>query len=168
MKKILIKILIISVAICTLLTSNIFVLAHETLLDVGYDDCQLSYDEDWDLVDEGTYEIWYYLYSPINDSSIGSRINLYIHISEDVKTVKYYFADNKPLSSYTWTTEVSQEIANEIKTAYANSMKKWNDVVYYSYDSNGNRIENKIVNIVEGTKDDHDIVIYPVDYRKTF
>lgn len=72
------------------------------------------------------------------------------------------------MSSYTWTTEVSQEIANEIKTAYANSMKKWNDVVYYSYDSNGNRIENKIVNIVEGTKDDHDIVIYPVDYRKTF
>ena len=87
MQKILIKMLIVLVAICTLLTSNIFALAHDALLDIGYDNCQLSYDEDWNLVEEGTYEIWYYLYSPMNDSSIGSRINSYVHISEDVKTV---------------------------------------------------------------------------------
>ena len=62
----------------------------------------------------------------------------------------------------TWTTDVSAFVAQEIKNAYAESMKKWNNVYFYSYDDNGILNKHKIINIVEGTATDHNLTIYPV------
>ena len=40
-------------------------------------------------------------------------------------------------------------------------MKQWNDVYFYSYNQNGTRIKNKVINIEEGTENNYDIIIYP-------
>lgn len=45
-------------------------------------------------------------------------------------TIKYYFASSVEGSTYTWTTDVSTSVAQEIKNAYAESMK--NGIMYIS------------------------------------
>ena len=107
---------------------------------------------------DGEDELWYWLIDGYCE----------YHISNEVQTIKYYFADDaKGSDTYTWTTDLTATEANEIKEAYANSMKKWDNIYYYSYDENGNRIANKIINVVEGTLTDHNLIIYPT-HNKTF
>ena len=122
------------------------VFAHDAMLDVDYDDCI------YEIGADGINETWYIL-----DKGSVCR-----HISHEVDTIKYYFADSVVGSTYTWTTDVSASVAQEIKNAYAESMKKWNNVYFYSYDDNGILNKHKIINIVEGTATDHNLTIYPV------
>lgn len=122
------------------------VFAHDAMLNVDYDDCI------YEIGADGINETWYIL----NKGSVCR------HISHEVDTIKYYFADSVEGSTYTWTTDVSVSVAQEIKNAYAESMKKWNNVYFYSYDDNGILNKHKIINIVEGTATDHNLTIYPV------
>ncbi len=130
--------------------------AHEALLEVDYDNCVASEFED------GIDEAWYIL----NTSSLAQ------HIGHEVTTIKYYFAEEERYgreNPYTWTTAVSETVANEIKTAYANSMKKWNNVYFYSHDSTGNIVKNKIINVEEAiNEEDANLVIYPADNLSYF
>ena len=148
-KKIIALIWLVSV----LLNGSIPIFAHQNMLLVGYDGCSgPTYDEAGNLVTDGEDETWYWL--EWNDSQY--------HLSHDTQTIKYYFADNgKYDSSYTWTTDTTESEANDIKEAFANSMKKWNDIYYYSYDSNGNKIARKVITVVEGSETDHNLIIYP-------
>ena len=125
--------------------SSIHTFAHSSMLNVSYSNC-IHNDRG-----DGVNETWYMLNT---DESC-------YHYSHNAITIKYYFATEDE-NGYTWTTDVSSVIANEIKTAFANSMKKWNNVYFYSYDSSGHIVKNKIINIVEGTATDHNIIIYPV------
>lgn len=118
--------------------------AHSQMLDVGYDNCQAKRGAD------GIDEMWYILKTG----------NFCVHYPETETTIKYYFEDS--LDGYTWTTGVSATVAQEIKDAYANSMKKWNNVYFYSRDSAGIVEKHQIINIIEGTASDHDISIYPI------
>ena len=120
--------------------------AHEAVLDVGYDICVPNRAMD------GVDELWYVL----------NKNSHCYHISEDTDTIKYYFANSVEGSTYTWTTDVSEDVAQEIKNAYVESMKKWNNVYFYSYNAYGTLIKNKVINIVEGTESDHNLTIYPV------
>lgn len=129
-----------------LVFSNIQVFAHDSILDVDYDNCILNEEAD------GIDETWYVL----NNSSVCR------HISHELCTIKYYFANSIEGSTYTWTTDVSAFVAQEIKNAYAESMKKWNNVYFYSYNGSGDLVKHKIINIVEGTEKDHNLIIYPV------
>ena len=122
-------------------------LAHSSLLNVAYDSCE--YHTEIDHINEA----WYV----ISDKSLGVY-----HIDNTIQTIKYYFADES-ISGYRWDTDISQELAEEIKTSFANSMKKWNNVYIYSYDSKGNIEKNKVINIVEGTFTDHNLTIYPTN-----
>lgn len=125
---------------------TIQVFAHDAMLNVDYDDCLYEIDSD------GIYEMWYAL----NKSSVCR------HISHEEDTIKYYFADSSDGGAYTWTTDVSASVAQDIKNAYAESIKKWNNVYFYSYNDDGVLIKHKIINIVEGTESDHNLIIYPV------
>lgn len=126
--------------------------AHEKMLDVTYDSCGV-----FDEIDR----VWYYLNEW--NCSKGPTYD-YHHLSQETLTLKYFFSEYAYLnSSYTWTTDVDLATANEIKTAYVDSMKKWNDVYYYSYNANGKKTKNKIINIVEGTSNDYNIMIYPTN-----
>lgn len=123
--------------------------AHKVMLDIEYDACGPLFGDD------GIDETWYLL----NDSES------FRHISHDVTTIKYYFESYSSDGKYTWTTDVTEELAEEIKNAYVNSMKKWNNVYFYSYDSNGYVVKSKIIDVVEGTKEDHNLTIYPNCYE---
>ena len=124
---------------------TIQVFAHDAILDVEYDDC--IYETGTDGIDE----MWYAL----NKNSVCR------HISHEEDTIKYYFANSAEGSTYTWTTDVSASVAQEIKNAYAESMKKWNNVYFYSYNYNGTVKKCKLIEVVEGTAFDHNLTIYP-------
>ena len=122
------------------------VFAHAALLEVSYDDCVALNKKD------GIDETWYIL----------NKNGSFFHFRHTDNTIKYYFSDKSEDGTYTWTTDVSETVANEIKTAYANSMKKWNNVYFYSFDGE-NVVKNKIINVVEGTEDDYNLIIYPMN-----
>ena len=118
--------------------------AHDIHLSVDYDDCQA------DLNSDGLGEMWYLI-----DNANGCY-----HLSDEITTIKYYFAESSP-SGYTWTTDISKSVAEQVKNAYAISMKKWNNVYFYSHGSDDIVSKHKIINIVEGTPEDHNLIIYP-------
>ncbi len=121
--------------------------AHEAMLEVSYDPCEE--DQDLDSVNEAWYALVYKGECE--------------HIGAEVQTIKYYFEEFSEGGTYTWTTNelITDEVAAAIKDAYASSMKKWNNVYFYAYDSEGRVVKRRIINIVEGTYEDHDISIYP-------
>ncbi len=144
------KLIALIIAILMIVNFSIFgtiqVFAHDAMLNVNYDDCL------YEIGSDGIYEMWYAL----NKNSVCR------HISHEEDTIKYYFADSADGSTYTWTTDISPSAAQEIKNAYAESMKKWNNVYFYSYNDYGVLIKHKIINVVEGTEVDHNLTIYPV------
>ena len=107
-----------------------------------YDDCEPPKDEDGEVIAncDGEEEIWYYNKRPVIDFS-GIVIDGEYHLDNEVQTIKYYFEPTSFLFSYTWTTDIYKEyinkemshedameqaelMAEEIKEAYANSLKK--------------------------------------------
>ncbi|MBE6131734.1 MAG: hypothetical protein E7183_08420 [Erysipelotrichaceae bacterium] len=159
MKKIIIFTFIFLLTNFLIIINSLDVSAHSTLLTVKYDECLPEGTTD------GEDKVWYYLCE--TNYSRGPIFDYY-HIGQDISTIKYFFEDAALNGSgYTWTTDIDEELANEIKAAYVESMMKWNDVYYYSYDNNGNRIANKLINIEEGTEDDHNLSIYPLEHYFT-
>ena len=121
--------------------------AHDSILDVDYDNCLGVLDSD------GVNETWYVLEQSAQTS----------HISHEVHTISYYFEEKYPGTNITWVPEgQSSTVGDEIKTAYANSMKKWNNVYFYSYNQDGTITKNKLINVVEGSANNHNLTIYPV------
>lgn len=134
------------VMLCSTALGRIQGYAHDIMLEVDYDNC-------YDLASgDGIDEIWYGLISK-------SKCE---HLSHEEYTIKYYFENTSP-NGCTWSTGNSEIIADEIKAAFANSMEKWNNVYFYSYDSLGNVVKNKIINVIEGTETDHNLAIYPIN-----
>ena len=124
---------------CITISNHISILAHEKMLNVEYDQCTPSVPRD------EADEIWYWLIWK----------NSEYHISHEEITIKYYFASNSEYdSNYSWITDIYKEYtktmseeealvqakitAEQIKQSYADRMKKWNDIYYYSYDEKGN------------------------------
>ena len=107
--------------------------AHEAMLEVSYDPCEE--DQDLDSVNEAWYALVYQGECE--------------HIGAEVQTIKYYFEEFSEGGTYTWTTNelITNEVAAAIKDAYASSMKKWNNVYFYSYDSEGRVVKRRIINI---------------------
>ena len=121
--------------------------AHEAILNVNYDPCEPK-----DGADD-INEMWYALKG--NHSQF--------HIGHDVSTIRYYFAESDPETGCTWVPDgASEAVGEEIKNAYANSMKKWNNVFFYSYNSDGTITKNRLIEIVEVTTEEEcNLIIYP-------
>lgn len=146
--------LMIASVICffSYIITHTILFAHPDILDVAYDACETI------QVQDGEDGLWYLLYRPL------SGYNEYRHLSEDVTTIRYYFSSYaKDNPDYTWTTDVSEDIANDIQNAFAKSLSKWNDVVFYTYDQNGNRTKKQLITVEEGTKENYNLLIYPID-----
>lgn len=155
MKKI--SVILISGLIILLLfiVSPISVSAHSTTLDVEYDDCIPDDYVNGSDIGDGYNEKWYELVK-------GGVARHIPHVSSGVTEIKYYFSPTgEGTSSTTWTTGISTEMSNQIINSYKESMEKWNNIWVYTLNSNGIYEKNKIVNIVEGTASDHNLVIYP-------
>ena len=145
-----------------ILYSSLSILAHPTMLNVNYDEC--SQEEHID----GEDELWYRI-----DEIFPPSSGISLHMSHAVLEIKYYFSYE---NDQTWTKYVKDAaqqfnvslsesealtIVQSIQNCFVNSMKRWNDVYYYSYDDNNNRIKNKIITVKQGTQYDNNVVIYP-------
>lgn len=155
MKRKIINVITTIILFVTLCTSGLIdVYAHEAMLDVIYDNCGVEEDEsnpgEAQSEGDGINEMWYVL----------TKYSTSRHYSHETNTIKYYFAESSP-NGYRWTINLSEEEATEIKNAYANSMKKWNNVYFYSYNSDGSITKNKIINVVEGSESDYNIIVFP-------
>lgn len=131
--------------------------AHSAVLDINYDNCAAL------LTGDGTDEIWYILEGFNRDETAVENL----HLGHDVQTIVYYFEPEYTYKdkydrehTYTWTTTVGAP-ADDIKAAYANSMKKWNNVYFYTYSADGSVTKNKLINIIEGTASNHNLSIFP-------
>lgn len=155
------KLLSIILSLIIVFEGSIHIFAHESVLNVEYDDCGVLIDKNGNVIKmDGEDETWYWL----------SGANNEYHISHDVQNITYYFSNTaKDDATYTWTTELSESEAEEIKQAYAESMEKWNDVYYCSYDENGHMILHKVINVVEGTNETNsNLIIYPTNTSRVY
>ena len=152
--------------ICLILIINIFAMsaiqgfAHPQMLNVGYDICDGSVNEN------GIDEMWYVL----NDKEKCE------HLSHENTTIKYYFSEySRGNANATWinlirnivpsyvSTDTIEDIVSDIKEAYAESMEKWNNVYFYTYDSSGNVVKNRVINVTQVFTDaEANLTIYPV------
>lgn len=130
--------------------------AHESLIICDDESCALHND----TAINGDDITWFNYSNRSLFSYPG--LNAHIHFPDDQLTIKYYFSNFSDLeSNYSWTSEVSSTVANEIKSYIENSILSWNDVYYYSYNSQGNRISNHLINVCEGSSADYNIIIFP-------
>lgn len=118
--------------------------AHPQMLDISYDNCVYvdngdGINEAWYAVDNNTY-CW--------------------HIDHETDTIKYYFEESFLNGLSNWDAYTGGQ-GTAIKTAYANSMEKWNDVYFYYYDDSGNVTKKKVINVIAGTSEDSNVYIYP-------
>ena len=145
-KRILILIVTLVLTLNFSFVASIPISAHDAVLEVDYDGC-VGVDGN-----DGIDEMWYALESSAN-----------YHIGHDVRTIRYYFAESDPETGFTWVPDgVSEAVSEEIKNAYANSMKKWNNVFFYSYNSDGTITKNRLIEIVEVTTEEEcNLIIYP-------
>ncbi len=162
-----IKIIAFLICIFMILNFSLATTAHPLVLDVSYDDCSREA-----LVD-GTNEMWYKI-----DEISSEFPNTSFHLSDEMHEIRYYFSSTSENSQDDWITCVklaasgepwyitlsddeASDIVERIQKVYVDSMKKWNDVYYFSYDSNGNRVANKVITVREGTTTNHNLTIYP-------
>lgn len=146
MKKSILVVVSILMIACIVSVGIVPTFAHDQILNVVYDDCVYAVDA------EGIDEMWYSLNS----------YDFSQHLDHNIDTIKYYFSETAKESNYSWASNTTPEIAQAVKTAVVNSMKKWDNVYFYSHGSSGNITKNKVINIVEGTALDHNLIIYPI------
>ena len=114
--------------------------AHPQMLNITYDNCEAVKNGD------GINEVWYTV-----DNNI-----FCCHIDHETDTIKYYFEETYLDGFYDWDTYTEGQ-GTAIKTAYTNSMEKWNNVYFYYYDNSGNVTKMKVINVVAGTKEDSNV-----------
>ena len=144
------------VFICSL--SIISVKAHNSNLgiegdnNITYDTCRgEEYVNSIDIGD-GYNEKWYNLvWGNIDKTTTPytyTPTTMY-HIDNDITTIYYSFQNiGREDSSITWSTGVGAENGEMIKTAYEQSMLKWNNVYYYKLNQDGIYEKHKIINLV--------------------
>ena len=125
------------------IVGSISAFAHETMLEVSYDDCIPANGSD------GIDEMWYVL----------THGTCY-HFPHNVDTVTYRFMGE----SDDWIPEgMTEDVGEQTKAIYANSMEKWNNVYFYTYNPDGTISKNKLINVVQITEGNANISIYPTN-----
>lgn len=155
MKKVILLIFLICINLLVFMNENLCLYAHEKMLNVEYDDCVSKEYQNSTNIGDGYNEKWYNL----DDGRCARHIP---HSDDDVTEIKYYFSpigNNK--YGDTWTTGISNEMSSKIIKGYKESMEKWNCVWFYLENESGVIKKKKIVNVIEGTADDYNLIIYP-------
>lgn len=151
MKKFITLIILVSIICFT----NISVNAHSSNLEVEYDNCVPSQYVDSSNIGDGYNEKWYSL----------SKNNKMKHIANNqysVTTIRYYFYNESLYGNIKWSEYLSDRQIYEFKQNFINSMEKWNHIFLY-YDNGNYYSTMKLVKIIEGTEDNHNIAIRPVN-----
>ena len=164
------------------------VLAHFEEIDVIFDECvPFDYNVETGDIGDGINEKWYSIL-PTNETN--QTQHFYNTNSLSTQTIKYYVNeleyDNTSSSNlenlWDWSTAFSNPhndvnfpdieeipvstIIDEVKTGFINSMKKWNNIHIYSINSDSTVTKRKLINIVEGTSEDWNIIVSPMNTIK--
>ena len=143
------------------------VLAHFEEIDVTFDECiPVDYNEGNDGINEKWFE-----YYPL--SGTHPTYHFYATSTFSTQTIKYYFNETEQINNnnsnlsydelYKWDTDITTSEAIDLKNKYSDSMERWNNIYIYSIDNNNYAIKRKLVNIIEGTANDNNIIIYPTN-----
>ena len=146
-------ILLAFVLIIALSTNNV-INAHSNQLDITYDYCVPKDYKDENDIGDGYEERWYQL---VNKKNCTYHIP---NATEGITTIKYYINPTSEDEYITWNIIASAKYAIE---DYKTSMEKWNNIYFFNYVNDGSIIKRKMINIVEGTKEDHNLIIYLSD-----
>jgi len=132
---------------------SINVSAHSIINDVEYDECIPSEYVDETNIGDGYNEKWY-------DISQNNTMRHIENSESGVTTISYYFNNTSTSGTVKWIDYLKSEQLEEFKTNFVNSMKKWDKVFIYC--NNGEYYtKKKLVNIVEGTEENHNVSIKP-------
>lgn len=120
---------------------QISVNAHTNDLNVELDNCMENSDLRWyKLLENDSMEDW----------------TQHNHIDQSTMTLKYFVTRS---IDYNESDLITEQFINEVTLSFTNSMKKWNDIYFYSYNDDSSITKNKVVNIEEGTSDDYNLLI---------
>ena len=137
------------------------VLAHFEDIDVIYDECIPVNYVDEDNIGDGINEKWYSIFPQAQGTN---TYHYYKDTSIATQTIRYFFANENNIDKDNpcdWYTNISQELGDEIKNNYANSMEKWNNVYAYNLGNNNQISKIKLINVFEGDENNYDLIIYP-------
>lgn len=155
MKKISIFLLCNLLLILFFVSTSFNVYAHETTLDVEYDDCLPEDYVNSSNIGDGYNEKWYELVK-------GNDAWHIPHSGTDVTEIRYYISPvGETSTAINWSTGIDDELSDRIINDFTESMEKWNNVWYYTINSEGLYEKKKLVNVVAGTEDNHNLIIYP-------
>jgi len=80
--------------------------------------------------------------------------------------------DNEETVDYDFSINDIPLLSNNVKENFISSMKKWNNIYVYNYDTDFNiATKQKLINIIEGTSSDFNIIICPLNslsYKQAF
>ena len=156
MKKVSIFLLCNLLLILFFVSTSFNVYAHETTLDVEYDDCLPEDYESSSNIGDGYNEKWYELVKDNHAWHIP-------HSGSDITEIRYYISPvGRTSTTINWTTGIDDELSDRIIDDFTESMEKWNNVWYYTLNTEGLYEKKRLVNVVEGTEDNHNLIIYPI------
>ncbi len=142
-----------------LIASNLNILAHDAFLNVVYDSC------DAEKLANGINEVWY----EVDDIFYPDKS---VHLSHETYEIRFYFSDQsewidsvQQVAFDNWqvvlTNDEATDMVEQIQSVLVESMQKWNNVYYYSYDAYGNKTAHKIITVTEGDFSNHNLIIEP-------
>lgn len=141
------------------------VLAHFEEIDVSYDECVPVDYVDENNIGDGIHERWYTIFpDEYYERAETCHISYTSGYTPEIKYFIYNNSINKNYNGqnyYYWNSVISTTDSNQLKSAFVNSMMKWDNVYVYIYEDNNNVTRRKLVNISEGTESNHNLSIYP-------
>ncbi len=136
------------------------VLAHSTMLDVVYDECEPSYYVDNNNIGDGIDEKWYELIGADNFCH-----HIYHSENKTTKVINYYVSQTSyegDTESVTWNTIVNQADRDKLITNIIKGIRAWGNIYYYSMDDSTNILtKTKLFEFVNSTVETADVIIYP-------
>lgn len=140
-----------------LLSNNIVIsFAHSAILNVEYDECvpdpYVSESHDGDSYDEKWYEFKYY-----------NSVEHFPHNPNGVTNINYYVSTSSlENSNITWTSLIGDTEGTRVKNTLKQSLEKWNNIYFYSTDTDGYIEKRKLINIQEvSNAADSNVILYP-------
>ena len=101
----------------------------------------------------GEDEKWYLLDDGINMQHIGH--------SNGPTEIKYFIHNLSKDGNSSWNYITNQTMRENVKTWFINGVCKWNNICFYKQNGSNYISKHNLVNISEGTLNNHNLSIYP-------
>ena len=110
-------------------------------------------------------------FEPTQDSLWNWNTELYKALNGELPWDELENDENSEIDKYDFEIDDIPSIANTVKEKFEESMKKWNNVYIYCIDNNGLLTKKRLINIIEGTSQDYNLIVAPLNsiaYKNTY